>query len=159
MSKKVVYPGIAFLAIFLSHVAYTVWDAMRVSRQWVQLDDISPLAMYFMQHNYFLGLSYGMAAGFTVFAIMRYVANRRCGVSGMIGGVTITGVLYVAGCFMLGCCGSPMMAVYLGMFGPSFLGYSKPVVFVFTLASLSIGYFWMQRKSRNCNCEGSGLNI
>ena len=38
-----------------------------------------------------------------------------------MGGITLSGFLAVAGCYLLGCCGSPMLAVYMSLFGVSFL--------------------------------------
>jgi len=71
-----------------------------------------------------------------------------------VGGVTLTGILYVGGCFLLGCCGSPMLTVYLSLFGSSFLGITKPLVATITTVSVVIGYFWIEKKSKSC-CEGN----
>jgi len=38
------------------------------------------------------------------------------------GGVTLLGALMAGGCFLIGCCGSPMLAVYLSLFGAKGLG-------------------------------------
>lgn len=65
-----------------------------------------------------------------------------------IGGVTLSGVLAVAGCFLLGCCGSPMLAVYLSLFGAAFLPFAKPLVAGLTAASLVAGWWWMKRRER-----------
>jgi hypothetical protein len=34
-----------------------------------------------------------------------------------IGGFSLTGFLVATGCFLVGCCGSPMLVVYLNLFG------------------------------------------
>jgi hypothetical protein len=34
----------------------------------------------------------------------------------------------LAGCFMIGCCGSPMLGIYLGIFGAKALSVGKPLM-------------------------------
>lgn len=36
------------------------------------------------------------------------------------------GVLYTVGCFALGCCGSPMLPIYLSLLGGKFAGVGGP---------------------------------
>ncbi len=94
-----------------------------------------------------MGLSYALAAAFTVYSFMRFSRGQRGGLSGAIGGITMTGVLYFGGCFLLGCCGSPMLAVYLSLFGSSYAGFTKPIVLVVTVVSIGLSWLWMQRKT------------
>ena len=146
--KKTFYPALAFTVVFLLHAAYSLWDAARISAQWVSIDKAPLFVSYFEQRDYFMGLSYGLAAAFTAYSFMRFSARQRGGLTGAIGGVTLTGILYFGGCFLLGCCGSPMLAVYLGLFGSSYAGFTKPIVLIVTATSIGISWFWMQRKSR-----------
>ena len=146
--KKKLYPGIAFVAVFILHGAYSLWDAARISAQWVSLDKAPIYAHYLEQQDYFMGLSYGLAAAFTGYAFMRFSTGQRGGLTGAIGGVTLTGVLYFGGCFLLGCCGSPMLAVYLSLFGSSYAGFTKPIVLIVTAVSIGLSWLWMQRRSR-----------
>ena len=37
---------------------------------------------------------------------------------------------------MLGCCGSPMLAVYLSLFGAAFLPWAKPLIALLTTVTL-----------------------
>lgn len=71
------------------------------------------------------------------------------------GGISFTSVFYFGGCFLLGCCGSPMFAVYLGLFGVSFLGFEKLILLMFTVTSVVIGYIWMEKKTKTLEgcCE------
>ncbi len=143
MNKKTIYPAAAFLSVLLLHGAYIVWNAAK----WVSIDKASPLSLYLHQQDYFMGLSYGMAAGFTVYSFMRFTRGQRGGLGGTIGGLTMTGILYFAGCFLLGCCGSPMLAVYLSLFGSSYAGFTKPIVLLVTIASIGLSWLWMQRRT------------
>ena len=154
MRKKIPYPLAAFVAVLSLHASYSIWKGIRVSRKWVQIEDINWLRVYLGRHDYLLSLSYALAGAFTVYAFIRFRERRRAGVAGVVGSLTLTGALYVGGCFLLGCCGSPMLAVYLGLFGSSFLGFAKPLVLILTATSIAIGFFWLERKSRACCVEG-----
>ena len=77
----------------------------------------------------------------------------------------MTGVVYSvacgAGCFALGCCGSPMLPVWVGLFGAKWAQASGPAIFGITLASLALGLWLLRKKSaRGCattcgdRCEG-----
>ena len=152
MRRKTLYLLTTFILVFLFHAVYSIWKASQVSQQWVQLENISMLSLYFERQNFFLGFSYALAGAFTIYALLKFLQNRRSSIAGVVGGITLTGILYVGGCFLLGCCGSPMLAVYLSLFGSSFLGFTKPLVAVITTISVVIGYFWIEKKSKSC-CE------
>ncbi len=145
--KRILYPVLAFLGVFMLHGAYLLWNASR----WVAIDNASPLSRYFYQQDYFMGRSYGLAAAFTVYSFIRFTGGQRGGLTGAIGGITMTGILYFAGCFLLGCCGSPMLAVYLSLFGSSYAGFTKPIVLVVTIISIGLSWLWMERKTRTTN--------
>ncbi len=141
--KKILYPALAFFGVFILHGAYLLRSAAR----WVSLDNASPLSLYLEQQDYFMGLSYGLAAAFTIYAFMRFTGGQRGGLTGAIGGITMTGILYFGGCFLFGCCGSPMLAVYLSLFGSSYAGFTKPIVLVVTIMSIGLSWLWMRRKT------------
>src|SRR5574337_1060144 len=117
--KRTLYPALAFILVVLLHGSYSLWDAAR----WVSIDKAPLFSRYLEQQDYFMGLSYGLAAAFTVYSFMRFSTGQRGGLTGAIGGITLTGILYFGGCFLLGCCGSPMLAVYLSLFGSSYAGF------------------------------------
>jgi hypothetical protein len=57
------------------------------------------------------------------------------------------------GCFLIGCCGSPMLAVYLSLFGAKALGLGKPLMALVTLISVSCGYWCLSRRlARGSTC-------
>lgn len=120
------------------------------------MSEVNFLRVYFERSEFLIGASYALAISFSVYGLIRFLENQKTGIRGLVGGITLTGVLYVAGCFLIGCCGSPMLAVYLTLFGSSFLGFTKPLTFGLTLASIVIGYIWMEKKlvlTTECNCE------
>ena len=154
MKRKILYPLAAFVMISLFHVIYSIWKASQISHQWVQIENISLLSLYFKRQDFFLSFSYALSGAFTIYALLKFLDTRRGSVAGVVGGITLTGILYIGGCFLLGCCGSPMLAVYLSLFGSSFLGFTKPLVAIITTVSVVIGYFWIEKKSKN-RCEKS----
>ncbi len=134
------------------HAAYSIWKAIRISGKWIQIENQNWLMLYFEKQDYLLGLSYALAGAFAVYAFVGFLQRRKGGAAGIISGVTLTSVLYVGGCFLLGCCGSPMLAVYISLFGSSFLGFAKPLALLLTAISVVVGFFWMERKNKASDC-------
>ena len=156
MRKKILLSVSAFVVVLILHASYFVVQGRRLAERWAVTNETSYLQLYVERSEYLIGASYALAVGFSVFALLKFLETRKKGFAGLVGGITLTGVLYFAGCFLLGCCGSPMLAVYLTLFGSSFLGFTKVLTFLLTLASIVVGYIWMERKAvpeADC-CEG-----
>ena len=83
--------------------------------RWLSLDDDTsglPIRTYFESQELWLGLSYALSLGFAAFWLGFYRQQRFCSARTLtVGGVTLSGALAVVGCYLLGCCGSPMLAV------------------------------------------------
>jgi hypothetical protein len=152
MRRKILYTLSAFFMIVLFHMIYSIWRASQIFYQWVQIENTSSLSLYFKRQDFFLSFSYALAGAFTIYALLKFFDTRRGSVAGVVGGITLTGILYIGGCFLFGCCGSPMLGVYLSLFGSSFLGFAKPLVAILTTMSVVVGYFWIEKKSKKC-CE------
>lgn len=149
MNRNHFFIAIAFVGVFVSYLFFSVNKNIQIYNNWVQMQDVNFVSLYFQQLDFFLGLSYALAVAFTVYAFFQFmILNKNC-VGGVIGGITLTGLLYFLGCFLIGCCGSPMLVVYLGVFGSSVLGFTKPLVFIITLISVGIGYFWIKKKAKS----------
>lgn len=138
----------AFVIVLVLHAAYIIWHTRELASQWALTSRPPVLMNYFSGGEIFLGLSYATAAGFTVYALLQTLQGRKGGALGALGGITWTGLLYFGGCFLLGCCGSPMLGVYAGLFGSRFLGAAKPLVFVLTVISVLLGGWWLQRRAK-----------
>jgi tetrahydromethanopterin S-methyltransferase subunit A len=124
---------------------------------WVPVDMGTPVRLYLEQQLYFLSASYALAGAFTVYAWLRVRKRQRASARGVWGGITLAGVLYFGGCWLMGCCGSPLLPVYLSLFGSSFLGFTKPLILLSTLVSVGVGYGWMQRKGAEVGACGCGV--
>ncbi len=101
-----------------------------------------------------MGASYALSGGFTVFALSVFRENRRKAAVGAAGGVAAAGAIYGLGCFLLGCCGSPMLPIYIGLLGAKWAKITGPLMFGITLLSVAWGVRLLNRK-RGCGCEGT----
>jgi len=130
-----------------------------VQAQWVLLpDQTSWLSEYIKSEEYWFGYSYALCLAFVADAIRNY-RQSQCATSrnSAIGGATFSGILAFAGCFLIGCCGSPMLVVWLNLFGASFLPFAKPLIALITTITIFGMWGWMiyKRKTtpeRDCSC-------
>lgn len=102
-------------------------------------------AGYFAAQDHFLGFSYALLAAFTTYALLKLVENRRRAIAAASGGLLLTGGVYAITCFAIGCCGSPMLAVYLGVLGSHLAGFEKPILAGITALSVGAGWWWCRR--------------
>jgi len=148
--KTVFFPSCAFLAVFALHFLWLGLfpEENPAQSQWVLLPVEEPwLVIYQESGSYWLGYSYGLCAAFIVYAFRRYLLGRcRTSARFAVGGLTLTGGLAVAGCFLIGCCGSPMLIVWINLFGAGFLPLAKPLVATITTVSVGVAWFWLQRR-------------
>jgi len=122
------------------------------------------LAPYFSEQDYLVGISYALGAAFSVWALAQYLRTRQSAMAaGAAGGITLVGVLMAAGCFLIGCCGSPMLGVYLGLLGSKALSVGKPLMASVTFLSVGFGYWYLTRRSKReicaddtCACNRGG---
>lgn len=159
MKKKFYLPLIAFWAVFSLHATYVIWKNIELANKWSNTVETNWFLQYFIKQDFLLGISYALAVAFTVYALVRFFENRKTGIKGTLGGLTLMGIIYFGGCFLIGCCGSPMLIVYLNLFGASFLGFTKIIIFALTTISIIISYFWLNKKSKNntCNCGDNSV--
>lgn len=147
-------PFAAGVLVFAAHAAWNVFFPPSASPGWetVALSAAEGLRAYAADGAAWLGASYAVSAGFTVFAVTIFAESRRKAAAGAAGGLAGMGVLYAAGCFALGCCGSPLLPFYLGVLGGRAAGLSGPLLFGLTLLSAGIGVALLKRKGR-CACD------
>ena len=111
MKTAILLPALAFAVILSAHVTWHVGASG--SGEWATFtpegDSPHRATGYIAGGRMWLGLSYATAGAFAVFCLTRLYQNRKRAVAGTAGGLALTGFLYAAGCFLLGCCGSPML--------------------------------------------------
>ena len=147
--------AVVFVAIFVTHALYMGECATSAPSGWtdfgISAQVVGPLGLwaYWQGQDYFIGFSYALAAAFATWALIRSILFRQgrpATAGAAAGGVTLLGALMAGGCFLIGCCGSPMLAVYLGLFGAKALGLGKPLMALVTLVSVSCGYWCLSRR-------------
>ena len=153
LRNKFAIPFGVFLLVFSIHLVYSVWEASQINKQWVEVEDINYYLLYFNQQYFMMGISYALACAFTIYALLVFNEKRKKnGIAGIFGASTLAGLIYGGGCFLIGCCGSPMLAIYIGLFGPSILGFTKLLVLILTILSVAAGWFWIERNAKECSC-------
>jgi hypothetical protein len=144
-------PAGAFVLIFVVHFvwlglfpeqdpAQTVWATLPATKSWLQT--------YLETGSFWLGYSYALSFAFAVAAVRHYLASRCWADKRFaLGGVTFAGTLAIVGCFLVGCCGSPMLVFWLNLFGATFLPFAKPALAGITTATIGLAWWWMVKKS------------
>jgi len=158
--RRLLLPVVVFVAVGLIHF---VWLGVFPERdpaqaRWqtvVTEESLSWFNRYLETQSYWRGYSFALSLAFVAVALRRYREQRMCAARNLaVGGITLTGVLAFTGCFLIGCCGSPMLGVYLSLFGASFLPWAKPLVAGLTTVMIAVSYWWMWNRSRRAKlCE------
>lgn len=136
--RKSLYVVIFFILVFIAHLLLFRFSLCEEeSSNWLRL--------YLEGQEYFLGLSYAIALSFALCSFLKIKENRKKAVVGTIGGSSIALGLWLITCFLTGCCGSPMLIVYINLFGLSYLKMPKWALLLFTLVMVGAGSWWMVR--------------
>jgi hypothetical protein len=152
-------PFATFAAVFSGHALYLRHLAAMATAGWADVavgeGACCGFAAYLIGQDYYLGFSYALGAAFSVWSFINYLSRRRMAMAaGAAGGVTIVGVLMAAGCFLTGCCGSPMLGIYATWFGINAIGVGKPLMAGITAMSVGAGYWCLSRRPQSC-CDSS----
>lgn len=153
--NRIVFAGVmlVFASIFLGHFLYATRNVTQTTPKgaWVQVALDTPenlrFSFYLESSNHWLGASYALAGAFATWCFLRIVKMRRKALAANSGALTISGLLWASVCFLTGCCGSPMLPIYVGLFGPRIVQSTKPLTFLITLVSLLAGLVWMMKRA------------
>lgn len=145
-------PAVAFAGVWGAHVAYTLGAAPAPeASRWAALP--VPLAErlggYASSGAVWLGYTYALSAAFAVWAALGLFARSR---RAALGGLTLSGVLAASACFLTGCCGSPMLAVWVSLLGAAAAPWLGPASALFTTVSLFASWRWL-RRGPNASCD------
>lgn len=151
--RRATLPLAVFFGVALLHFVwlYLFPEQNPAHSRWATMpQQTSHLKRYIETQSYLLGYSYGLAFSFAAVALGGYRERRSCMARGLaIGGVTFSGFLAAAGCYLIGCCGSPMLGVYLSLFGAAFLPLAKPLIAMITTLSVGLSWWWMSSQKRS----------
>lgn len=154
-------PALLGLAVFGVHAYVLMYVAEDVAAsRWVALETpgfVQKFSSYWSGGGVWLGYCYGVAAGFALWSVMRWIGERRSAATAA-GGVTLSGVIAGAACFMTGCCGSPMLGVWIGIFGAASAPFLGPFAALITTVSVAMVVRGGLRKvrqgaNRECCCD------
>jgi hypothetical protein len=149
--------GLLPLGVFAAAVAvHYIWTGgspgpAATSSPWASLpaDEHPRLSRYLESGGPWLGYSYGISFAFAAVALRRYLRSRSAAQGRFaVGGAAGSGLLAFLGCYLTGCCGSPMLLVYLNLFGAGFLPFARPFVAAVTSISILGAWWWMTRLGR-----------
>lgn len=153
-------PYLMFVAVFLGHALYLRQQAAMPADGWADVgvgqSGLWGFDYYIQAQDYYMGFSYALGVAFGVWAFLKYLTVRQAAMAaGAAGSVTLVGALMAAGCFLIGCCGSPMLGIYAGLFGAKALGVGKPLMAIVTLLSVGFGYWYLSRRLAKIGCSDS----
>lgn len=145
------FPALVFVGVsavhFLWHCVFPEQD--QIQSQWAEISVVDEQwwDRYVASQSYWLGFSYALSLAFAAHAFRQYRRDRCCvGRKTAIGSMTLTGFLAMAGCFLIGCCGSPMLPVYLSILGAGFVPLAKPLVALVTSGGIVAAWFCLHFK-------------
>lgn len=164
--KRWVLPVSAFLIAWGVHYLWLSFSTAEIAiqTQWVSFDPppLSAWQRYFSTQAYFISYAYSLSFAFAVISFRRYRENQICSRTTLgITGLGLSGLSSLGACFFAGCCGSPMLSVYLSFLGTKFLPFAKPLVALLTTVMVGGAWYWSRVKRRlaiattseNCNCN------
>jgi hypothetical protein len=130
-----------FAAVFALHARLKMYPAADPTlSRWAELAPVGfseRLSSYYGSGGLWLGYCYGVAAGFAAFAALSFLAHRTRGLAAA-GGLTFSGALAAAACFLTGCCGSPMLAIWVGLLGAAAAPWLGPAAALLTTVSVIV---------------------
>lgn len=152
-----------FIVVLIVHFAWINLfpDIEPVQNVWLTVPAAeSPgwLDRYIIGEYYWMGYVYALSIAFAAYALLLFMSTRVSSTGRFaIGSISLSGFLAIFGCFLVGCCGSPMLGVYLSLFGASFLPFAKPLVALITTILIGGSWYWLRHKlkirtSQDCAC-------
>ena len=150
-ARRLLLPALVFAAVLVTHFVWRGVHPECAAGEEACTEECQPDTTWFGGYldagNHWLGLSYAASAAYAVGALRRAFERRTTAArAGAARGLAFSAVLPFVGCWLVGCCGSPMLAVYLNLLGASFLPFAKPLVAGLTGTVLLLSWAWTRRK-------------
>lgn len=168
-AKRLLAPLLVFITVWIIHYIWIIYfpEIDETQLQWAPVGHSTAIELfkgYIASKSYFLSYTYALSFAFAYFNYRNYQEKKACspGKIPLISSIGITSILSVSGCFLIGCCGSPMLAVYLTWFGAGFVPIAKPLIAILSTLMIFGMYFISIRKNSrilsnnqdtNCNCN------
>jgi hypothetical protein len=134
------------VSVFILHLLYFKFtESACAGSEWFQ--------KYIKEEEHFLGISYALSFAFMAFAFLKFRENRKAALKAAFSSGLLAVFLWFS-CFLFGCCGSPMLIVYLNLIGLSKLKVPKLILLVMTIVFIGVGYVWLIKKTPKGCCSG-----
>lgn len=151
---------LVFVIVYAAHAFYLSLIASTPTEGWANDGVMGSVSLgfgpYLHGQDFYTGFSYALGGAFAVWAIGIFLRSRQAAMAaGAAGSISLVGILMATGCFLIGCCGSPMLGIYLGIFGANALGIGKPMMALVSLISVVIGYLYLSRRVKGTLCDDS----
>ena len=135
---KRLLPLLIFTLVFIIHILYfklANFGCFSGNTDW--------FSSYMRLQEYYMGFSYAISLSFAVFAFMKFRECKGKAIGAGVGAGAWAIALWTMGCFLAGCCGSPMWIVYVNLLGISALKVPK-----WSLATMSLVMviLWLRKK-------------
>lgn len=143
-------PAMVFIVVMVIHFIWTGYSPYEEAQsQWIEIEsNVSWWEKYKAAQEYYLGFSYSISFAFTAFAFRLYQKKISCNSSKFaFGGLGLSGGLAVAGCFLVGCCGSPMLVVYSSVLGMKYVNLAKPFIAGVTTLITILCWIWLKKNA------------
>jgi hypothetical protein len=140
-AERALLPALVFVVAITAHYLWFVKTSTPAPSAGAccgsSCEEAPGIVEYLKTQTYLLGYSVALSLSFASFAIRRFLEQQSKKAKGAaFGGIGASAVLGFAGCYLTGCCGSPMLGVYIGLLGPSLLPFAKPLVAIITTISI-----------------------
>jgi len=144
--KKIVIPLATFVIVFILHLLYfKLAESACAGSAWFR--------KYIKEQEHFLGISYALSFAFMSFAFLKFKENRKAALKAAFSSGLLAVLLWFL-CFLFGCCGSPILVVYLNLIGLSKLKAPKLILLIMTIVFIGISYIWLIKKIPKGCCNG-----
>jgi len=108
---------------------------------------------YIQSHEYLIGYMCALGFAFSADALRRFIELRSIAARNTAAGsFGLTALFSGAACFLLGCCGSPMLGVWLTLFGANVLPMAKPIAAGVATIAVALSAWWTYRKQAQSCC-------
>jgi hypothetical protein len=151
--KNLAFAFLGFSIGLAAHFSFIAWRLHSARMAWADAPALSLVdlfAKYYADSEYIIGLSVACSFAFAAYVLRRTFLQTQMKLATAVGASSFSTFMALFGCFLVGCCGSPMLAVYAGIFGATFAPLAKWLTLVVTLFSIGFGYRWIRRNEKKC---------
>lgn len=150
---------LAFLVVFIFHIAISFYIYYRNFKDIFDFDLRLLWLIYLKQEDYYLSLSYSIVGVFTYYCYLKFKEKINYSLYGIAGGGIVYAILFLITCFGLRMCGGcplsycftcplwggyyipyAISGIYIFLFGSHVIGIKKSHIFFVSFMLVFLGY-------------------